>query len=149
MGKYLVIGSYTAEGAKGLLKEGGTSRRAETERLVTALGGKLEAYYFGFGKDDFYVLVDMPGQRLGRGRPPDRRRDRVGSRQDDRVTDPRGGRRGGGQGGRRELPGGRAVARRGPSPRNRGAAVMTRTGARQGVAPEILSVAGSATGPNR
>jgi uncharacterized protein with GYD domain len=60
MGKYLVIGSYTAEGAKGLLKEGGTSRRAETERLVTALGGKLEAYYFGFGKDDFYVLVDMP-----------------------------------------------------------------------------------------
>lgn len=60
MGKYLVIGSYTAEGAKGLLKEGGTSRRAETERLVAALGGKLEAYYFGFGEDDFYVLADLP-----------------------------------------------------------------------------------------
>ena len=60
MGKYLVIGSYTTEGAKGLLKEGGTSRRAETEHLLTALGGKLEAYYFGFGTDDFYVLADMP-----------------------------------------------------------------------------------------
>ena len=60
MGKYLVIGSYTAEGAKGLLKEGGTSRRAETQRLVESLGGKLEAYYFGFGEDDFYVLADLP-----------------------------------------------------------------------------------------
>jgi len=60
MGKYLVIGSYTAEGAKGLLKEGGTSRRSETEHLVKSLGGTLEAYYFGFGSDDFYVLVDMP-----------------------------------------------------------------------------------------
>jgi uncharacterized protein with GYD domain len=60
MGKYLVIGSYTAEGAKGLLKEGGTSRRAETERLVKSVGGKLEAYYFGFGEDDFYVIADLP-----------------------------------------------------------------------------------------
>jgi uncharacterized protein with GYD domain len=60
MGKYLVIGSYTAEGAKGLLKEGGTSRRAETQRLVESVGGKLEAYYFGFGEDDFYVLADLP-----------------------------------------------------------------------------------------
>ena len=60
MGKYLVIGSYTAEGAKGLLKEGGTSRRAETERLAAALGGKIEAYYFAFGEDDFYILADMP-----------------------------------------------------------------------------------------
>jgi uncharacterized protein with GYD domain len=60
MGKYLVIGSYTAEGAKGLLEEGGTSRRAETQRLVESLGGKLEAYYFGFGADDFYVLADLP-----------------------------------------------------------------------------------------
>jgi uncharacterized protein with GYD domain len=60
VGKYLVIGSYTAEGAKGVLKEGGTSRRAETDRLLTALGGKLEAYYFGFGEDDFYVLADLP-----------------------------------------------------------------------------------------
>ena len=60
MGKYLVIGSYTAEGAKGLLKEGGTSRRAETQRLVESVGGTLEAYYFGFGEDDFYVLADLP-----------------------------------------------------------------------------------------
>lgn len=60
MGKYLYIGSYTAEGTKGLLAEGGTARRAATERLAKSLGGKVEAYYFGFGEDDFYILCDMP-----------------------------------------------------------------------------------------
>jgi len=60
MGKYLLIGSYTAEGAIGLLKEGGTSRRAETERAIRSLGGTIEAYYFAFGDDDFYLLADLP-----------------------------------------------------------------------------------------
>ncbi|MDH3625996.1 MAG: hypothetical protein OES69_06730 [Myxococcales bacterium] len=37
MAKYLVKSSYTAEGTKGLLKEGGTSRKAivETTSLLT------------------------------------------------------------------------------------------------------------------
>ena len=61
MPKYLFIGSYTAEGAQGVLKEGGTGRRAATEKLVASLGGTLEAYYFGFGSDDFYLLADLPG----------------------------------------------------------------------------------------
>jgi uncharacterized protein with GYD domain len=60
MGKYLYIGSYTAEGANGLLTEGGTARRAETVRLAESLGGTVEAYYFGFGEDDFYILCDVP-----------------------------------------------------------------------------------------
>ena len=61
MPKYLVAGSYTAEGARGLLKEGGSARRAATEQLITSLGGTLEAYYFAFGSDDFYIIADMPG----------------------------------------------------------------------------------------
>jgi uncharacterized protein with GYD domain len=60
MGKYLFIGSYTAEGAKGVLKEGGTARRAVTEKLVASAGGTIEAYYFGFGSDDFYLIADLP-----------------------------------------------------------------------------------------
>jgi len=60
MPKYLFIGSYTAEGARGVLKEGGTGRRAATEQLVTSLGGTVEAYYFGFGSDDFYLIADLP-----------------------------------------------------------------------------------------
>ena len=49
MPKYLFTGSYSAEGARGVLKEGGTGRRAATEKLVASLGGKVEAYYFDHG----------------------------------------------------------------------------------------------------
>jgi uncharacterized protein with GYD domain len=60
MPKYLVAGSYTKEGVKGLLAEGGSARRAATEAMITSLGGTMEAYYFAFGTDDFYIIVDAP-----------------------------------------------------------------------------------------
>jgi uncharacterized protein with GYD domain len=60
MPKYLVQFNYTGEGVKGLLKEGGTSRRAATEELIKSLGGTLEAYYFAFGETDGCVIVDLP-----------------------------------------------------------------------------------------
>ena len=61
MPKYLFTGSYTAEGARGVLKEGGTGRRAATDKVVASLGGTVEAYYFAFGSDDFYLIADLPG----------------------------------------------------------------------------------------
>ncbi len=61
MPKYLFIGNYTTEGARGVLKEGGTSRRGAVRDLMASLGGTLEAYYFGFGSDDVYIIVDLPG----------------------------------------------------------------------------------------
>ena len=61
MAKYLFSGSYTSEGAKGVLAEGGTRRRAATDKVVGSLGGTVEAYYFGFGGDDFYLIADLPG----------------------------------------------------------------------------------------
>lgn len=60
MPKYLVQASYTTEGAKGLLKDGGSKRRAGVEQMISALGGKLEAFYFAFGDPDAYVIVDAP-----------------------------------------------------------------------------------------
>ena len=60
MSKYLFHGSYTEEGLKGLLKEGGSKRREATEQLVKSLGGTLEAYYFAFGDNDFYLIADAP-----------------------------------------------------------------------------------------
>ena len=60
MPKYLFTGSYTAEGARGVLKEGGSGRREATEKLIKSLGGTLEAYYFAFGSDDFYLIADLP-----------------------------------------------------------------------------------------
>lgn len=62
MPKYLVAGTYLGEGVKGLLKEGGTSRRAAVEQLTKSLGGSLEAAYYAFGEVDIYLIVDMPDQ---------------------------------------------------------------------------------------
>lgn len=60
MPKYLIQGSYTVEGLKGLLKEGGSKRREATEQGLKAIGGTLEAYYFAFGDNDYYLIVDLP-----------------------------------------------------------------------------------------
>jgi uncharacterized protein with GYD domain len=60
MAKYLIRGSYTAEGAKGLIKEGGTGRKAAVQKALEGLGGKLEAFYFTFGADDVLVICDIP-----------------------------------------------------------------------------------------
>ena len=46
MPKYLSRTSYTAEGLKRLLKDGGTKRKQEMERFAESLGGKLEAFYY-------------------------------------------------------------------------------------------------------
>jgi len=58
MPKYLTVASFTAEGAKGLLKEGGTARRAAVEKMIKGLGGKLEGFYFAFGDNDAYTISD-------------------------------------------------------------------------------------------
>ncbi len=60
MAKYLIQGSYTSEGVKGLLKDGGSARRAAAEALINGLGGRVEAFYFGFGNHDAYVIADLP-----------------------------------------------------------------------------------------
>lgn len=60
MPKYLFIGRYSPEGARGVLKEGGTRRREAAEQVMSSVGGSLESIYWGFGKDDFYVIADLP-----------------------------------------------------------------------------------------
>ena len=60
MPKFLITASYTPEGARGLLKEGGSSRRAAVQKLLDSVGGKLEAFYFALGHEDAFVIVDVP-----------------------------------------------------------------------------------------
>lgn len=60
MAKYLLKASYTVDGMKGVMKEGGTSRVKALERAVAGVGGSLEAFYFAFGRDDVYLIVDLP-----------------------------------------------------------------------------------------
>jgi uncharacterized protein with GYD domain len=60
MAKHLWQASYEAEGARGLLKDGGTKRRQAAEAALKAVGGKLEAFYFAFGESDVYLIADLP-----------------------------------------------------------------------------------------
>ena len=60
MPKYLMQANYVGEGIKGLLKEGGTARRAAAEQAVKSVGGKVEAFYYAFGDTDVYLIADMP-----------------------------------------------------------------------------------------
>jgi len=65
MPKYLFRGSYTLEGTKGLLKDGGTKRRAVVEQMMKKAGGSVEAFYYAFGDDDLFLIVDMPDNVSG------------------------------------------------------------------------------------
>jgi uncharacterized protein with GYD domain len=58
MGRYLFQGTYSVDGIKGVLKEGGTGRRSAVEAALKSLGGNLEAFYFAFGDADVCGIVD-------------------------------------------------------------------------------------------
>jgi uncharacterized protein with GYD domain len=57
--------SYTAEGTRGLVKDGGTGRRAAIQKLLEGIGGKIEAFYFAYGEDDAYLIIDVPDATSG------------------------------------------------------------------------------------
>lgn len=60
MAKYLIEANYVGDGIKGLLKEGGTSRRTAVEEAVKTAGGTVDAFYYAFGDTDAYVVIDLP-----------------------------------------------------------------------------------------
>jgi uncharacterized protein with GYD domain len=60
MAKYLITASYTADGVKGLMKDGGSKRQQAAEAAIKSVGGRMEAFYFAFGEHDAIVLIDAP-----------------------------------------------------------------------------------------
>ena len=58
--KFLITASYSADGAKGLIKEGGSGRKAAIEKALAGVGGKLESIYYTFGDHDVIVICDVP-----------------------------------------------------------------------------------------
>jgi uncharacterized protein with GYD domain len=60
MAKYLIQASYSTEGMKGVLKEGGSGRAGAVKQGLEGLGGAMDAFYFAFGPHDVYVIVDLP-----------------------------------------------------------------------------------------
>ncbi len=60
MPKYLFHVNYVGDGVAGLLKDGGSKRRAVTDTLFQSLGGRIEAYYYAFGDTDLYIIGEFP-----------------------------------------------------------------------------------------
>ena len=60
MAKYLIRASYTADGAKGLIKDGGSKRIEVVRQLMKSVGGTLETAYFALGEHDFICIADIP-----------------------------------------------------------------------------------------
>jgi uncharacterized protein with GYD domain len=65
MPKFLIKASYTTDGVRGLLKEGGTGRRGAVVKLIEGLGGKVESFYYAYGENDAYVITDLPDATSG------------------------------------------------------------------------------------
>jgi uncharacterized protein with GYD domain len=60
MAKYLFKANYVGKGVEGLLKEGGTSRREAVSKAISAVGGKVESFYYAFGDTDVLGVIDVP-----------------------------------------------------------------------------------------
>jgi uncharacterized protein with GYD domain len=60
MPKYLFQINYVGDGVKGLLKDGGSKRRAVVEKFFKSQGGSIEAYYYAFGDTDLYIIGEFP-----------------------------------------------------------------------------------------
>src|SRR3954452_13978063 len=60
MAKYMIKATYSTEGIKGLMKEGGSGRVKAVTELLDGVGGNLVAVYFAFGGSDAYVIADLP-----------------------------------------------------------------------------------------
>jgi uncharacterized protein with GYD domain len=59
---YLWKVSYTPEGTKGLIKDGGSKRRDFVKQMVEKLGGKVHAFYYALGDADVVGIAEFPDQ---------------------------------------------------------------------------------------
>jgi len=62
MAKYLITASFSAEGTKGLLKDGGSNRKDAVAKVIEDVEGTLESFYFAFGDRDAFVIADLPNE---------------------------------------------------------------------------------------
>jgi uncharacterized protein with GYD domain len=62
MPRYLIEGSYTDKGTKGLLQEGGSRRRDTVTKMIEEMGGSIEAFYYTFGDRDVIVIYSVPDE---------------------------------------------------------------------------------------
>jgi uncharacterized protein with GYD domain len=63
MPKYLLKVRYSGDGLAGVMKDGGSARRAAADAIAKQAGGTVESFHFAFGDDDAFVICDLPDNR--------------------------------------------------------------------------------------
>ena len=63
MAKYLLKVRYSPDGIGGVMKDGGSARRAAADDIAKSVGGSLESFYYAFGDDDAYAICDLPDNK--------------------------------------------------------------------------------------
>ena len=64
MAKFVVVGGYTADAWAKMIDNPG-DRTAAVTKVLEALGGKLESFYWSFGDDDFLGIIEVPDDSAG------------------------------------------------------------------------------------
>jgi len=60
MSKFLITASYSPDGLKGLMEEGGSRRRDAASAAIESVGGSIDCMYYAFGEDDVIGICDFP-----------------------------------------------------------------------------------------
>lgn len=60
MYKFIARGNYTIEGTKGLIKDGGSSRKEAITKMAASVGGSLESLYYSAGSPSYFVVFNVP-----------------------------------------------------------------------------------------
>ncbi|WP_432833105.1 GYD domain-containing protein [Dactylosporangium sp. CA-092794] len=63
MSRYLIEATYTLDGLRGLLAEGGSGRVDAVRKMAESVGGHLESFDFSFGEQDTHVICELPDNR--------------------------------------------------------------------------------------
>jgi uncharacterized protein with GYD domain len=59
VGKYAIMGGYT-QPAMAAMVQSPSDRSAAAREVIESVGGKLEAFYWMLGEDDFLAIFDAP-----------------------------------------------------------------------------------------
>jgi len=59
MGKYAILGGYTAEAWAKMIESPG-AREAAVRKTAESVGAKLDQFFWSFGEDDYLAIVDAP-----------------------------------------------------------------------------------------
>ena len=60
MALYVATGTYTAEGYRGLAKDGASGRKEVLTKAMTDLGGELRALYYTGDNLGYFVIAELP-----------------------------------------------------------------------------------------